>query len=292
MQVRIRQAGQHGYREHHRLGRGLAGGLDGGPQHFAAAGGMDGEHAYAEFGSRADRPRDSVRDVVIFQVEKHLAAGGDQVADDLRSLGRKELFADLVGGCSFADRLDDLAGLGGARDIERHYEPVFVVHRLQVYRIKTRLLRAFVLGYEWGFDDLQANGIHAVVAHAENFCRAIGQVNDPVLPYRPAIVDADDDRPVILQICNLDPGTQRQGAMRRCELVHVVRFAAGRLLMLKDATVPGSLPDLKLPGLNGLHFFLNLSWGPLLLRIRCAITGCRAQCGGKNYGHRDLAEYS
>ena len=65
-------------------------------------------------------------------------------------------------------------------------------------------------------------------------------------------------------------------ADKTCKLIHVVRLAAGSLLVLKDATVPRSLPNLKLPGLNGLRRFLNLSWGPLLLRIRCAITGCRA----------------
>src|ERR1019366_5945036 len=162
--------------------------------------------------------------------------------------------------------------------------------------MKTGLLRAGVPSYEWGLDDLQPNGIDAVVAHAEHFGRAVRQIKDPVLLHWSAIIDANHDRPVIFQICNLDPGTQRQGAMRRCELIHVVRFAAGRRLMLKDATVPGSLPDLRLPGLNWLHYglylFLNLSWGPLLLRIRCAITGCRAECGGKNHGHRDLAKYS
>ena len=140
-----------------------------------------------------DRRRDGVRDVVIFQVEKHLPAGGDQVADDLRPLGREELFPDLVGGCGVADGLDDLAGLRGARDIERHYEPVFVVHRLKFTALRQDYCAAFVLGYERGLDDVQPDRIHAVVAHAEHFGRAIGQVNDPVLPYGSAIIDADDD---------------------------------------------------------------------------------------------------
>jgi len=59
--------------------------------------------------------------------------------------------------------------------------------------MKTGLPRARVLSYEWGLDDLQPNGIHAVVAHAEHFGRAVRQVNDPVLQYWSAIVDADDD---------------------------------------------------------------------------------------------------
>src|SRR5664280_345043 len=58
-------------------------------------------------------------------------AEGPQVADDLRPLSREELITDLVRGCGLADSLNDLAGLCGARDIERHYEPVFVFHRLK-----------------------------------------------------------------------------------------------------------------------------------------------------------------
>ncbi len=154
---------------------------------------MDGEHADAEFGGRTDRRCNGIRDVVIFQVEKHLPAGGDQVADDLWPLGREELFPNLVGGCGVANSLDDLAGLRGARNIERHYEPIFIVHRLSVYSIKTGLLCALVLGYDRGLDDVQLDWINAIVAHAEHFGRTIGQVNDPVSLYGSAIIDADDD---------------------------------------------------------------------------------------------------
>ena len=196
LQVGIREAGQHGDRQHHRLSGGLAGGLDGGLQHLAAAGGVHGQHADAQFGGRTHRRGDGVGDVVIFQVEKHLPAGGDQVADDLRPLGREQLFSDLVSGCGVVDGLDDLAGLRGARDIERHNEPVFDVHRLNftvLRQCRERLLLAYVLRYHRGLDDLQLDSIYAVVAHVEHLGRAIGQVEDPVLRHRPAIVDADDD---------------------------------------------------------------------------------------------------
>ena len=63
-------------------------------------------------------------DVVELEVEKNLPAGGDQVAHNLGPLGREELFPDLVSSCGLADGLNDLAGLGGARNIERHNQPI------------------------------------------------------------------------------------------------------------------------------------------------------------------------
>ena len=95
--------------------------------------GVDGHHADAQLGGRLDGRGDGVRDVVELEVEKNLPAGGDQVAHNLRPLGREELFPDLVGSCGLADGLYDLAGLGGARNIERHDEPIpWLQHRLPV----------------------------------------------------------------------------------------------------------------------------------------------------------------
>ena len=115
------------------LGRGLACRLGSRFQHLAAAGGVDGQHADPQLGRRFDSRGYGIRDVVKFEVEKNLPAGGDQVAHNLRPLGREELFPDLVRICGLADGLDDLAGLGGARYIERHDEPIpWLQHRLPV----------------------------------------------------------------------------------------------------------------------------------------------------------------
>ena len=93
---------------------------------------MDGQHTDAQLGGGADGPCDGVRDVVEFQVEEDLAAGGDEFADELRPLGGEELFADFIGGSGLADGLNDLASLGGAGDVQRHDEPILCKHRLPV----------------------------------------------------------------------------------------------------------------------------------------------------------------
>ena len=67
------------------------------------------------------------------EIEENLPAGGHQVAHNLRPFGREELFPDLVSSCGLAKGLYDLAGLGGARNIERHDQPIpWLQHRLPV----------------------------------------------------------------------------------------------------------------------------------------------------------------
>ena len=101
-------------------------------QHLAAAGGVHGQHADPQLGGRADGRGYGVRDVVELQVEKDLTARGNQLADELRPLGGEELFSNFIGGSRFADGLDQLASLGGARNIERHDQPISCKHRLPV----------------------------------------------------------------------------------------------------------------------------------------------------------------
>ena len=66
-----------------------------------------------------------------------------------------------------------------------------------------------VLRYGRRVDEFDANRIYPALGHTEHFGCAVGQINNAVLWQRPAIVDADDYRPVILQVCNLDPGAER-----------------------------------------------------------------------------------
>ena len=56
---------------------------------------------------------------------------------------------------------------------------------------------------------------------------------------RSAIVDPDDDRAQIAQICDLNKAAQRQLRMRRRELEHVVGLTAGRRLAVEQSAVPG-----------------------------------------------------
>ena len=106
--------------------------FDGSAQHLAASGGVDGEHGDAQLGSRLDGGGDGVGNIVVFEVEKHLSSRGDQVTNQLRPLGGEELFPDFEGGCGLTDGVDDGESLGGARNVERHDQPIFCQHQLQV----------------------------------------------------------------------------------------------------------------------------------------------------------------
>ncbi len=67
---------------------------------------MDGQHADAKLGGRADGAGNGVGDVVELQVQKDFTAGGDELPDELRAFGRKQLLANFVGGGRVADALD------------------------------------------------------------------------------------------------------------------------------------------------------------------------------------------
>jgi hypothetical protein len=62
--------------------------------------------------------------------------------------------------------------------------------------------------------------MYPVLGYTEHFGCAVGQINNAVLWHGPAIVDVDDYRLVILQVCNLDTKELR-GAVRRGELIHI-----------------------------------------------------------------------
>ena len=116
-------------RQHHRFRGRLCRCLRCRFQHFAAARSMHRQHADAKLGGLVHRGRHGVWDVVEFQVEKNLTAGGDQIAYDLRPLSRKELLPYFVSAGRFANGLNDLAGLRGAGYVQRHDEPISVKHR-------------------------------------------------------------------------------------------------------------------------------------------------------------------
>ena len=102
----------------------MGGSFDGGAQHLAASGGVHVEHGDPQLSGGFDGGGNGVRDVVIFKVQKHFTAGRNQLAHELRSFGGEKLFSYLISGYGVAKGLDDLASLGGARDIERHDQPI------------------------------------------------------------------------------------------------------------------------------------------------------------------------
>ena len=66
--------------------------------------------------------------------------------------------------------------------------------------------------------------MYPVLAHTEHFGRSVGQINNAVLWHRPAIVNADDYRPVILQVRDLDPGAEGQRTGKRGILTVLTRL--------------------------------------------------------------------
>ena len=82
-----------------------------GVEHFAAAGGVDGQHADAEPGRFVHGCGHGGRNVVILQVEEDAPPRGHEIPHQLRPFGGEELHADFVGQCRIADgRHDFLCG--------------------------------------------------------------------------------------------------------------------------------------------------------------------------------------
>lgn len=109
------------------------GGLNGGTEHLPSAAGVDGQHADAELGSLADGCGHSVGDVVILEIEKNLFAGGNEVANNLRTCGGVELHSDFVGPDGISEGRNNSLCLSCRGDIERDNEPLTGNHVGSVY---------------------------------------------------------------------------------------------------------------------------------------------------------------
>src|ERR1700757_5527815 len=72
----------------------------------------------------------------------------------------------------------------------------------------------------------------------------VGEVDNSALYDWPAIVDADDHRSAVSQIGDLHHGPERQSRMCCRQIVHIERLAAGSLLAIEVASVPGRGPNL------------------------------------------------
>ncbi len=87
------------------------GGFDGGVEHFAATGGVHGQHAHSEPGGFMHGCGYRGGNVVILEVEKHAPTRGDEIPHHLRAFGSVELHADFIGEGGVADgRHDFLCG--------------------------------------------------------------------------------------------------------------------------------------------------------------------------------------
>src|SRR5579883_3264559 len=67
----------------------------------------------------------------------------------------------------------------------------------------------------------------AVVLHAESLCRAAREIDDAAVDIRSPIIDTHHDRAPIVEVRDAHDTVERQGAVRRRQIVHVIALAAG-----------------------------------------------------------------
>ena len=120
LQIIFVEAGQHRHAQHNQIRVGGASRLRGRSQHLATACGMHGQHAHAELGRFVHRRSHGVRNVVVFQIEKHAPARGHQLSHHLRALGGIELHADLVGQRRVSDGGHNLVRGCRRRNVQRY----------------------------------------------------------------------------------------------------------------------------------------------------------------------------
>src|SRR6185437_2729341 len=121
-------------------------------------------------------------------------------------------------------------------------------------------------------------------AEAEHVGGCVGEVHNAVLCDGAAVVDANDDGLVIAEVRDLDHGAHGQAAVGAGHGVHVEVFAAGRLMALKDAAVPGGAANL-VPVVTRPGVGRGLDWGlGLNLRLLGTLVPWRLR-SGRLLGH-------
>ncbi len=88
-------------------------------------------------------------------------------------------------------------------------------------------------------DTLDLDPRRAAFGIAELFGGRVGEVDDAVGIERPAIVDAQDHRAIVVQVGHFDVAGQRQGLVRGTHAVQVIDLAIGGVLTMKLGAIPG-----------------------------------------------------
>ena len=86
--------------------------------------GMHGEELRAGARDRSGGALDRRLDIEQLRVEEHTAPARRELGRERHAAGEHELEPDLVDADAVAERLDQRAGLLGARHVERHDQPV------------------------------------------------------------------------------------------------------------------------------------------------------------------------
>lgn len=84
-------------------------------------------------------------------------------------------------------------------------------------------------------DAIESNGVG----------RGIRKIDDAILWDGSAIVDADEHTSAVAQVGDADPASEREGAVRAGEGIHIEVFAGRGAMSLKLETIPGCLADLQ-----------------------------------------------
>ena len=87
--------------------------------------------------------------------------------------------------------------------------------------------------------DLDPHLRRALLLEAEQLRRATGDVDDPPVGERAAVVDPKLQRPAVLQVGHEHHARQGQGPVRRGQAVHVVLLAIGGREPVEIRAVPG-----------------------------------------------------
>src|SRR5262245_3082148 len=101
------------------------------------------------------------------------------------------------------------------------------------------------------FERLKPHARYALLGKAERPGGGKRKIDDASVDERPAVVDADDYRATVLEVCHAQASSERQGGMRRGHRVLVVSLAARGSLSLMALPVPGGIADLGSIGAEG-----------------------------------------
>jgi hypothetical protein len=75
-------------------------------------------------------------------------------------------------------------------------------------------------------------------AKSQHLCCCIGQIDDPACDHWTPVIDAHDDRSVIMQVSHANQSAQRKAAVGTRHSIHVEGFAARGWLALESVAIP------------------------------------------------------
>lgn len=106
--------------------------------------------------------------------------------------------------------------------------------------VEEELIRGSRLAQRGSVDHIQFHWRKAAANHLQFLRGGERQINHPSSHERPAVVDPDQDRLLVVWSRHLDERAEREGPMRSGEFVQVEYFTAGGSLAVVSTRVVGS----------------------------------------------------